>query len=235
MIRALLLTMIWLLWAAPGWGQGSALEAALEKSQWNEAVPLLQQLERDRGPGANLCYNLGLCYQRIQDLGRARAYYEGSLRRNPWNGNLHKNLALLKTQLREPEPEESWLQAASHCAPPALLAFCAIVFSWAACSLAWLYRTRPRERWLWSGLACALLAILSSSLWVLARVQPDRAAVVPETVQLMNGPGGEFTQSLNLHAGNLVEIVRQQGDWVEVDALGKVRAWIRRDQLQWVP
>jgi len=235
MNRSLLVLLWCLLWAAPGWCQGPALEAALEKSQWNEAVPLLLAVEREQGPGANLCYNLGLCYQRIQDLGRARAYYEGSLRRNPWNSNLHKNLALLKTQLREPEPEESWLQAASHCAPPTVLAICAVGLSWAACSLAWLYRTRPRERWLWSGLACAVLALLSASLWVLARVQPAHAAVVPETVQLMNGPGGEFTQSLNLHAGNLVEIVREQGDWVEVDALGKVRAWIRRDQLQWVP
>ena len=57
----------------------------------------------------------------------------------------------------------------------------------------------------------------------------------PETATLMNGPGAEFSQSLNVHAGNLLEVVRQQGDWVEVEALGKVRAWIRRDELLWVP
>lgn len=227
------LLLLWLL-SVPVWSQTSALES-MQKGEWNEAVPLLLESEKFEGPGANLYYNLGLCYQRIHDLGRARAYYQASLQRNPWNPNLHKNLALLKTQLREPEPEEGWLQSAAHCAPPLVLACASVLFSWAACLLAWTYRARPRERWLWSGLACALLALLSTSLWILARVQPERAVIVPEHVALMNGPGGEFTQSISLSAGNRVDVVRQQGDWVEVDAMDKVRAWVRRDQLQWVP
>jgi tetratricopeptide (TPR) repeat protein len=225
--------LLWILLLAPGWAQPITADQALAQQRWSEAVPLLQ--ERAKSAGGQLYYNLGLCYQHLNDLGRARAYYQASLQRNPWNSGLHNNLALLKADLSEPEPDESWSDFAGHCAPPALLAATMVGFSWASCGLAWLYRRRARERWLWSGLASYLLACLAGGLWAAALLQPTRAAVLPETATLMNGPGSEFSQSLNVHAGNLVEVVREQGDWVEVEALGKVRAWIRRDQLLWVP
>ncbi len=224
----------WLLLTSVLWAQTPALEAALKERRWSEAVPLLQEQEKVSA-GAILYYNLGLCYQHLNDAGRARAYYQAALRRNPWNGGLHNNLALLKAGLTEPEPEEGWWQAASHCAPPPLLAGSLVLLSWLACILAWLYSRQARERWLWGGLASFLLAGLAGTLWLASLLQPPLAAVLPETANLMNGPGGEFTQSLNVHAGNLVEITREQGDWVEVEALGKVRAWIRRDELLWVP
>jgi len=218
---------------SPAWAQKSTDEA-LAGQRWSQAVPLLLQQEKIR-PGPNLYYNLGLCYQNLNDLGRARAYYQASLKRNPWNSALQNNLALLKADLLEPEPDESWWEFAGHCAPPEVLVVTMVSMSWASCALAWLYRRRARERWLWGGVSGYLLAGLAAFLWAASLLQPTRAAVLPETATLMNGPGGEFTQSLNVHAGNLVEIVKEQGDWVEVEALGKVRAWIRRDELLWVP
>lgn len=230
------LLLLWLL-LLPAWGQTPAIETALIQQRWSEAVPLLQEQEKilDSQAGAKLYYNLGLCYQHLNDLGRARAYYQASLRRNPWNGGLQNNLALLKSGLIEPEPEENWWQAASHCAPPPLLAASLVLLSWISCTLGWLYARRHRERWLWGGLASFSLAAVSGILWLASLSQPPLAAVLPEIANLMNGPGGEFTQSLNVHAGNLVEVMREQGDWVEVEALGKVRAWIRRDELLRVP
>jgi len=235
-VRRLVL-LLWLLLWAPCWPEPAKVDQLLEQKRWSEAVPLLEDQDRahNHDAGARLYYNLGLCYQHLNDLGRARTYYQASLRRNPWNSSLQSNLALLKAGLSEPEPEESWTQTATHCAPPALLAGGMFVFSWAACGLAWMYRLRPRERWLWSGLGCLALAVLAATLWLAARWQPEQAVVLPETAFLMNGPGGEFTQSLNIHAGNLVEVVREQGDWAEVEALGKLRAWIRRDELMLVP
>lgn len=232
-----ILLLLWLLLWAPGWAEQAKIDQLLEQKRWSEAVPLLEEQDRvqNSDAGSRLYYNLGLCYQHLNDLGRARAYYQASLRRNPWNSNLQSNLALLKAGLTEPEPEETWTQTATHCAPPALLAASMLLFSWAACGFAWMYRLRPRERWLWSGLGCFALAALSTTLWFAARWQPVQAVVLPETAFLMNGPGGEFTQSLNVHAGNLVEVVREQGDWAEVEALGKLRAWIRRDELMMVP
>jgi hypothetical protein len=79
------------------------------------------------------------------------------------------------------------------------------------------------------------LAAVAATLWFAARWQPVQAVVLPETAFLMNGPGAEFTQSLNVHSGNLVIVLREQGDWAEVEALGKVRAWIRRDELMTIP
>ena len=213
------------------------MEQLLEQKRWSEAVPLLEEQQRvhNNDAGSRLYYNLGLCYQHLNDLGRARAYYQASFRRNPWNSSLQSNLALLKAGLTEPEPDETWTQTATHCAPPVLLALGMLLFSWAACGLAWMYRLRPRERWLWSGLGCFVLAALTTTLWFAARWQPLQAVFLPETAFLMNGPGAEFTQSLNVHAGNLVEVLREQGDWDEVEALAKVRGWIRRDELMMVP
>ncbi|MBS2033427.1 tetratricopeptide repeat protein [bacterium] len=231
------LLLLWLLLVVPGWSEKPNLDQLLQQKRWSEAVPLLEAQDRlnNNDSGARLYYNLGLCYQHLNNLGRARVYYQAALRRNPWNSSLQSNLALLKAGLTEPEPDESWTQTATHCAPPAVLAASMLIFSWSACGLAWMYRMRPRERWLWGGLGCFILAVISTCLWFAARLAPLQAVVQPETAFLMNGPGGEFTQSLNVHAGNLVEVVREQGDWAEVEALGKLRAWIRRDELMLVP
>ena len=221
-----------LLWLPLGAEEGSApLNQALQQKRWDQAVVLLQQKHKGSGD----YYNLGLCYQQLNDPGRARAYYEASLQRNPWNSDLHNNLALLKARLAEPEPDESWLEAAAHCAPPAVLAVTTVAASWLGCALAWLFATQRRERWLWSGLGCITLTALAGGLWALSLTQPQRAAVLPETAVLLNGPGNEFSQSILLHAGHCVEIRRREGDWVEVDAMNKVRAWIRDDQLLWIP
>lgn len=208
---------------------------ALAEQRWNEAVPLLLEREKAGAGSAALYYNLGLCYQQLNDPGRARAYYAAALRRNPWHGGLHNNLALLKSKLSEPEPEETWMEAAAHCAPAEFLAIAMLLGSWAACALLWAYRRSPSERYVWTGLACALIACSAGLLWGLNRWQPRQAAILPETAALKNGPGGEYTESITLHAGNLVDIVQTQGDWVEIDALDKVRAWVRRDELQTVP
>lgn len=227
------LVLLWLLLWVPGWAEKAKVDQLLEQKRWSEAVPLLE--EQSGEAGSRLYYNLGLCYQHLNNMGRARAYYQASLRRNPWNSALQSNLALLKAGLTEPEPEESWTQVATHCAPPALLATALLVFSWLACAMAWLYRLHPRERWLWGGLGSFALAAVAATLWFAARWQPVQAVVLPETAFLMNGPGAEFTQSLNVHSGNLVIVLREQGDWAEVEALGKVRAWIRRDELMTIP
>lgn len=233
-MKALLLT-VYLCLLCPLAGRaespGQELQMALTQKRWDQAVVLLQQADK----GARDYYNLGLCYHHLSDPGRARAYYEASLKRNPWNGALHNNLALLKARFAEPEPEDTWLEAASRCAPPEIMALSAVFFSWSACALAWLYTYRRRERWLWSGVSCGAAALLTGVLWVLSIGQPERAVILPETAMLMNGPGNEFTQSITLHAGHCVEIHRREGDWVEVDVFNRVRAWVRSDQLLWIP
>lgn len=207
----------------------------LARGRWSEAIPALLDKERQGEHDARLMYNLGLCYHHLNDPGRARVYYEAARRRDPWHRGLLTNLAALKGKLLEPEPDETWLQAAMNCAPPGVLACAMVMASWFTCGLAWLYRREPRERFLWTGLAGFLLTCLCAALWVAHALQPTVAAVLPETASLKNGPGNEFTESVPLHAGNLVEVISEQGDWVEVDALGRVRAWVRRDELQWVP
>lgn len=229
-MRKLLLLI--LLLATGALAQNSAWKA-LSEQRWNEAVPLLQ--EQPGEPDAARFFNLGLCYQHLNDPGRARAYYEAALKRNPWHGGLHTNLALLKSRLTETEPDETWSEAAAHCAPPQFLGLAFLVGSWAACALTWACIRERRERTLWSAVACGIVAASAGVLWGWHLWQPAEASVLPETAVLKNGPGSEFTDSIALHAGNLVEIVQRQGDWVEVDALGKVRAWMRADELLWVP
>jgi len=201
---------------------------ALAQKRWAEAVPLLRQ---ENPKGARNFYNLGLCYQQLNDLGRARAYYEASLALDPWSSDVHNNLALIKSKLLEPEPEANWWQTLSLLVPPAGVGTALLCCSWLTCALAWLYARSPRERWLWSGCAGMMLTFTFALLWAAQHTQPERASVLPESASLVNGPGREFSESLLLHAGNLVEIVRTQGDWVEVDAVGRVRAWIRRDEI----
>jgi uncharacterized protein YgiM (DUF1202 family) len=51
-------------------------------------------------------------------------------------------------------------------------------------------------------------------------------------VNLYDGPGRDFEAGLKLNAGSLVYVLSERGDWREVAAMGRVRGWLRAEELE---
>ena len=210
------------------WDQG--IQAA-NVGDYRKALERFQAIHQQGFGGAPLYYNLGSCYQHLGDKGRARASYEMAHKVAPWDGDVTINLARLKDSLDDTEPEPSAISALAEQFPTTPLAVCFSLLQLGFWVSLWLYLRGRRELHFWITLSCFALWLGSGLLLETKLTEAESAAILPQAVQLKNGPGREFSDSVTVHAGTLVKQLSHQGDWTEVEALGRVRAWIRQDDL----
>jgi hypothetical protein len=208
-----------------------AAVSALSKGNDRAAVESLTSLKSQGFDSFELNYNLGLANQRLNRKGAARAAYERARELNSWDRDTQRNLDKVRASLQDSEPDGSTLRdLCTWVSEPAL---------WAAFTLShlvlvlglWRYRSNPSDRLLWliAGTACVCISLLT--IFAMRKNLNERAVILPEATVLKNGPGREFTDSLAVHAGTLVEVIRRDGDWTEVEALSNVRAWIPEADL----
>ena len=234
LVRTLLLVL--LTWAASGavWGESLQQKAdeALAKGSFVRAISLYEQLLSQGNDSASLHYNLALAHMGLQHKGEARAHYERAYQLAPWDGDIVHNLGRLKAGLDDAEAPPSTLRLVAASLSARWL-FAGFTLAHGALWFGWMrYRRSPRELFLWIAIAGFLgIALFGALAWLRYRT-PEQAVVLPASVVLKNGPGREFTESLSLHAGCLVDVVRREGDWTEVEAMGNVRAWIPESDLR---
>jgi hypothetical protein len=204
---------------------------SLSKGNNMAAAETLSNLKSQGFDSFELNYNLGLANQRLNRKGPARAAYERAHQLNAWDRDTQRNLDKLRASLQDSEPDGSTLRdLCSWISEPALWLLFTVSHLILLLAL-WRYRTAPSDRlmWLIAGTGCVCLSLLT--LWGVARNLNEMAVIVPEATVLKNGPGREFTDSMAVHAGSLVEVIRRDGDWTEVEALSNVRAWIPEADL----
>lgn len=66
--------------------------------KYQQAQNAYEQIIRDEGYSASLCYNLANTYAQLGQTGMAILYYERALRLNPSNGDVHHNLMRIQEE-----------------------------------------------------------------------------------------------------------------------------------------
>lgn len=229
--------ILWLLLVlAPAWAKGDATLFTQANQAYNEhryarAAELYRSLTEQGVDDAAVWYNLGTSYLQLEDLGHARAALEHAQELAPWDSDVSHNLGVLRGKLQDPEPDESWVVRLADLFPQPTLAALTTLCNFAAAGLLLLYWRGKNEVHAWLAAAFLFGLVYFGGLFAVHTAQSPVAAVVPETVQVKNGPGREFTDSVTLHAGSAVSVLAHQGDWVEVLALGHVKGWLRGEDL----
>ncbi len=235
-MRSLLILL--LLMTPSGWAQSdlelyqSANEAYL-KGAYSKAADGYRQYLESHGPSGVVYYNLGNAYYQLEDWGRARVAFEKARRLRPRDSDLEYNLALLATELKDQQPQEPTLPRLALSFTRNELALAGALGYWLACGLGLAYTRQKREPLAWGAIFAALFMVGCFSLLAVRELGAvsRQAVVIPSMVQVKNGPGRDFTNSLQLHTGTQVEVLREKGDWLEVLALARVQGWVRREEL----
>lgn len=240
---AVLLAAVVLLGAAPSFAQApqdhaktfAQANAMAQEGRWELAAEGYRKLVAQGVNDAAVWYDLGNAYVELDDLGRARACYERAVRLTPRDADLRANLAVLKKKLADREPDDVALMliARQFTMNELAVATSALWFITAALFVLWLRRRREAPAWL-AALSLGLLLGVGGlfSLLVNAEYDGRQAVVIPTEVKLYNGPGRDYTNSITLHAGARVQVLRSEGDWREVGALNTVRGWLRAEELE---
>ena len=213
-----------------------------------------RQRAGDRGAGANVFYNLGNAYARLEQRGRAAASYRRALLRDPRHADAAANLALVRRQLRVPAdavlppPLPAWL---TDRLPPAALVWGGNAGAWVAAFGGWLFlaglvltlwpgrggTTRRRGAGLGLTLGAGLpLALLGAgAAWTLGRPVREAtgtAVVVARRADAHEQPADNARTIGTLTEGCEVRLVVARGPWSYVTLADGRRGFVPADRLE---
>ncbi len=190
-----------------------------------------------------LLYNIGNCYYRRGETGRAILFFERARRLIPGDDDLLHNLALSRLNVVDkitPMPE-FWLlriwkglilllphKLLSTILTVSWLGFVASLILWLLGSSAWGRRAVPAAGLLLVILVLSMI-LLGGQWWY--RSGTTEAVVLAESVRAFGSPGGGV-EVFVLHEGVKVRIDEIRDEWYEIVLADGNHGWVRGDDLE---
>jgi len=218
-----------------------------EAGQYDSALQKYLEIPGQGVESAALYFNIGNCYYKLGDLGRAVLYYERALRLDPGDDAIRENLSIaqLATVDRiEEEPDFIFLRlgrAYTHLFPESTqVVMLAVLYLLLMLGLtAWvLLRGRQGTVWvarssLGIGFLLLLTALALAGRWWEERSR-NEAVIVAASVEVMSAPGAQAVEVFSLHSGAKVTVDQLSGDWVEIVLPDRKSGWVPKSALEMI-
>ncbi len=233
------------------WGlqaQEADLQAAADaysKSEFAQAADLYENLLQTYGESANVYYNLGNCYYKMDKNASAILNYERALLLNPGNKDIRFNLEIAK--LRTVDKIESikpffvteWIQSLRNIFGTDAWSKIGIgSFILLIGSLVLFFFSRKvilKKIGFYTGIAWLIFVIVSN---VFAYNQKQKliirntAIVFAPTVTIKSSPDNSGNELFILHEGTKASIKSKLGDWSEIQIADGNIGWIKNSDIE---
>jgi tetratricopeptide (TPR) repeat protein len=213
--------------------------------RYGEAIAAYEHVAALGVESEDLFYNLGNAYLKAGQMGPAIYNYERALELDPSQDDVRFNLRVAQEaahkkgedRLAGAEAQPLWMRAASE-----------FTVSWASwlflglyvalfALLILLHFVAPGflRVTMWAALAfvgaatLAAGALLGARLYLADRV--EQAIVLPDEVQVKEGPDPNYNSVFGVHAGLRVRITEREQDWVRVRLANGLEGWLRDRDL----
>ncbi len=196
------------------------------------------------GPGlktADIYYNLGNAYFKLQKYGKAIASYQRALRLAPREQDVLANLRyvrnLTKDKIDRPKSTEMlqgllFFHYALNRAESEeifLVAYLATVLF----AIAYLFRKERVLRWLTiTSLVLALTFGTSTAMHVYRTAHPVDVVVSAQETNIHTGPGDSYILAFNLHDGAELQVHGRAEGWLQVELPDGRRGWVRESDVE---
>ena len=221
-------------------------DEAYSEEQYEEAILLYEQLLSEKGPSADIYYNLGNAYYRVDSLSAAILSWERALRMQPSDDDARFNLQLANSKTIDkiaPEREMffvTWYRSLVQ------------VFSvdvWAIIGLAslgialvlmlvWFFAFSERLRRVSFTVGAVLLVLfLLSNLfaWQQQRAlqRHDEAIVMVPKLPVKSTPAASGSDEFTIHAGTKVTITDDtMKEWKQIILPDGREGWVKADEIE---
>ncbi|MGZ3440568.1 MAG: BatD family protein, partial [Polyangia bacterium] len=213
--------------------------------RYQEAVDAYEQVVSLGVLSPDLFYNLGNAYLKTEQLGPAIYNYERALELDPSQDDVRFNLGVARDAARKKgedrlagaEAQPFWMRVASQVtvnwASWIFLALYVALFG----LLISLHFVQPGflRVGMWAGFAFVGLAtlvggaLLGARLYLADRV--EQAIVLPDVVQVKEGPDPNYQSVFGVHAGLRVRVTEKEQDWVRIRLANGLEGWVRERDL----
>jgi len=210
-----------------------------QKNNYNQALKIYLKLENNQYKNVALYYNIGNCYYKLEDFGRAVLYYEKALHISPKDKDILKNLKLAKIHLQDKEIEVasnpfalffSWIL--NFFSVNAYIVISLILFACVGCfGLSFLLFESLRKQWIKQIFVLSLILFLIigslASVKIYKTEYQHYGIVTASVTSIMSGPGDNFSLLFTLHSGSKLRIIKKQKDWSLVSMKNGYAGWVK--------
>lgn len=215
------------------WAQDEMIkeaETAYMKEDYNKAVELYEELLKTYGESADIYYNLGNAYYKLNKTAPAILSYERALLLDPGDGDIRFNLQMARQKAVDKIESVGefflyrWFGQIQNLGASDLWAKAGIVcfFLFIACLALFLFSKwmRLKKISFYVGLFCLLLVVLFNFFAHNQKnelVNRQNAIVFAPTVTVKSSPDISGTDLFILHEGTKVSIKSTLGEWNEIE------------------
>jgi hypothetical protein len=212
-----------------------------EKGEYAAAIALYEQI-LDRGfESGNLYFNIGNCYFKQDDLGRALLYYARSRRLMPRDGDLLANYTYARSLVKKPDMQhaEFWLirvlRFFTHSFTVDELTLCAsIIFALlliaSGCLL--LGHCSKRLYYIFVTVFVLIVCVVSFGIVDGARSIGRDAIIVAKETDARFGPFERATVHFTVYEGMRVAVQERKGIWYKIERPDGNSGWVPREALE---
>jgi len=189
---------------------------------------------------ANIFYNLGNAYLRMDDKGKAILYYERALRLRPRDADIRSNLDFARTLVEGSagQNSERWykwvllflrsfLSTNEMTFLTSILYFAIVIFL----TLSVTFKAQRKLFYYSAIVFCALFAVVLPS-FISGIYQSEfqkKAVIIVKETDVRFEPNDDATVHFKLREGSVIQITRSQGDWHQVRRYDGKMGWLRGD------
>lgn len=206
-----------------------------ENQQFEEASEAFKAMIRDDGPHPATLLGLGNSAYRRADWISAVYAYEWGRRLDPADAAIAENLQRARSHLvadvfPSSESDAAVKARAWLARVPGRMTLLAGIIAWSLGFLLLAARLRGRlEGWTWLGIALILLSLpaFAHAAWQRERLGGRPEGILQATeISVRSGPGPEYQELFELHAGTLVEILETRPGWRRVVLPSATEGWV---------
>jgi tetratricopeptide (TPR) repeat protein len=213
--------------------------AAYNKANYTKAINFYQHFLSGGVESEQAYYNLGNCYFRINEIGKAILYYEKAEKLTPGDADVQFNLQLANQKIADKVSSEppvfiysDWKNFENKFTEKqwAIIGICLLCLG---LLLFGVYLSAPRvlvkQLSFWPG--CVIIILSLFTLYVAHQQYQllnshDTAIVTVPTVTATGAPDEKATQLFVVHEGTKVWIVKTEGEWTEIKLANGNQGWL---------
>ena len=191
---------------------------------------------------ADLYYNIGNCYFRLNEIGRSILYFKKAIKVRSDHQAARRNLEYALTFTKDKQNSESnnvirsfWQKAFDSLSINILAIITLIIFILIILLICYMIiHFRNREKTVPIFITTILVFIFTAFLIVsFLKWQEfhntDEAVLLSTSAIGYSGPGQDFTRVFTIHEGMIFTVERNEGDWSLIKLENGLGGWIKND------
>ncbi|MCD4817840.1 MAG: tetratricopeptide repeat protein [Candidatus Cloacimonetes bacterium] len=216
-----------------------------QNKDFTKALELFLQIENESIVNADLYYNIGNCYFRQNEIGRAILYFKRSLKFDQDHQQAQKNLDYALAMTKDKQLSETddfitsiWNKTLKILNLNILAIIVLIIFMLIVIMINFIIlRYRNREKTI-PVFITTLLIFLFAIFVTFSVVQWKRlhnhnfAVLLTSNAAGFSGPSDEFTRVFTIHEGMIFEIDREENEWSLIKLSNGIGGWIRSEYFE---